>query len=211
MRRRPSSLAAAGRLRPSGLPVCSENTCMQLNGIAHIYLTLSDFDSCLPFQEKLLGLFEMHCLVKTDALYYCVGGRTGLGIGRATARHRDTGFDAYRSELTTVASKRGAARTRTGFTTSPQASLPRSPSRLARTTGPRRLLTPNGRGRNPPKPAFPRAAPARPSRARKPPGPVAPSRRLPCGDPGLDATRQHGAPPADPSQEEEPRRAKSNK
>jgi catechol 2,3-dioxygenase-like lactoylglutathione lyase family enzyme len=62
---------------------------MQPNNIAHIYLTVSDFDACLPFYEKLLEFFEMHCLVKTDALYYCAGGRTGLGIRRAAARHED--------------------------------------------------------------------------------------------------------------------------
>ena len=72
---------------------------MQLNGIAHIYLTVSDFDACLSFYEKLLEFFEMQCLVKTDVLYCCAGGRTGLGIRRAAARHQDTPFDPYRSGL----------------------------------------------------------------------------------------------------------------
>ena len=42
---------------------------MQLNGIAHVFLTVQDFDACLPFYEKLLEFFEMKCLVKTDQLY----------------------------------------------------------------------------------------------------------------------------------------------
>jgi hypothetical protein len=68
---------------------------MQLNGIVHVYLTVSDFDACLPFCEDLLEFFEMQCLVNTDALCYCVGGRTGFGIRRAAARHQETPFDPY--------------------------------------------------------------------------------------------------------------------
>ena len=30
---------------------------MQLNGIAHVYLTVSNFDACLPFYEELLEFF----------------------------------------------------------------------------------------------------------------------------------------------------------
>jgi catechol 2,3-dioxygenase-like lactoylglutathione lyase family enzyme len=72
---------------------------VQLNGIAHVYITVGNFDACLPFYEKLLEFFEMRCLVKTDALYYCVGGRTGLGVRRASAEHEGTPFDPYRPGL----------------------------------------------------------------------------------------------------------------
>lgn len=72
---------------------------MQLNGIAHVYLTVEDFDACLPFYEKLLALFEMECLVKNDHLYYCVGSRTGLAIRAAGPEHRKTPFDQYRAGL----------------------------------------------------------------------------------------------------------------
>ncbi len=72
---------------------------MQLNGIAHIYLTVQDFESCLPFYEKLLGFFEMECLVKTEELYYCVGSRTGIAIRAAAPEYADAAFDQYRSGL----------------------------------------------------------------------------------------------------------------
>ena len=75
-----------------------EDSCA-LNGIAHVYLTVRDFDACLPFYEKLLEFFDMKCLVKTDALFYCVGSRTGVGIRRASAENRDTPFDPYRAGL----------------------------------------------------------------------------------------------------------------
>lgn len=67
-----------------------------INGIAHIYLTVTDFAAARPFYEGLLGLFDMQCLVDTDDLYYCVGARTGVGIRRA--RHPEA-FDQYRAGL----------------------------------------------------------------------------------------------------------------
>ena len=72
---------------------------MQLNGIAHVFLTVQDFDACLPFYEKLLEFFEMKCLVKTDQLYYCVGSRTGEAIRAASLKHKDISFDQYRTGL----------------------------------------------------------------------------------------------------------------
>ncbi len=72
---------------------------MQLNGIAHVYLTVKDFAACLPFYEQLLDFFEMQCLVKTNQLYYCVGSRTGVGIRAASQAHRTTPFDQYRAGL----------------------------------------------------------------------------------------------------------------
>jgi len=72
---------------------------MQLNGIAHVYLTVQNFERCLPFYERLLAFFEMQCLVKTATLFYCVGSRTGVGIRAASSEHATTPFDQYRSGL----------------------------------------------------------------------------------------------------------------
>jgi catechol 2,3-dioxygenase-like lactoylglutathione lyase family enzyme len=72
---------------------------VQLNGIAHLYITVADYDACLPFYEKLLPFFDMRCLVRTDSLYYCVGSRTGIGIRRAEPPHRETPFDQGRAGL----------------------------------------------------------------------------------------------------------------
>lgn len=67
-----------------------------INGIAHIYLTVQDFDLALPFYRQLLAYLEMQCLVDTPDLFYCVGGRTGVGIRRARAPEP---FDQYRAGL----------------------------------------------------------------------------------------------------------------
>jgi len=63
---------------------------MEINGIAHIMLTVSRFDTCLPFYEKLLGFFGLVPVLKTDGFLYCVGGRTAVGIMQAD--------DPYQSE-----------------------------------------------------------------------------------------------------------------
>jgi len=69
---------------------------ISINGIAHIYITVQDFDLALPFYRRLLAFLEMACLVDTDDLFYCVGGRTGVGIRRA--RHPEP-FDPYRAGM----------------------------------------------------------------------------------------------------------------
>jgi catechol 2,3-dioxygenase-like lactoylglutathione lyase family enzyme len=55
---------------------------MEINGIAHLYLTVGDFEACLPFYEKLLNFLGMKTVIKTADTLYCVGGRTALGIAR---------------------------------------------------------------------------------------------------------------------------------
>jgi catechol 2,3-dioxygenase-like lactoylglutathione lyase family enzyme len=72
---------------------------MKLNGVAHVYLTVRNFEKCLPFYEQLLEFFHMRCLVKTERLFYCVGSRTGIGIRAASREHKSTPFDQYRSGL----------------------------------------------------------------------------------------------------------------
>ncbi len=63
---------------------------MEINGIAHAMLTVSNFDACLPFYERLLGFLGLKPVIKGDGFLYCVGGRTAVGITRAE--------DAYTSE-----------------------------------------------------------------------------------------------------------------
>ena len=72
---------------------------MRINGIAHIYITVQNFAEVLPFYRNLLAFLEMECLVETDTLYYCVGGRTGIGIRAASQEHQDTAYDQYRAGL----------------------------------------------------------------------------------------------------------------
>ena len=70
-----------------------------VNGIAHIQLTVTDPDRCIPFWEKLCHFLEMKTLIKGDGIVYCIGSRTGILIRGATEEHRDTRFDQNRAGL----------------------------------------------------------------------------------------------------------------
>jgi catechol 2,3-dioxygenase-like lactoylglutathione lyase family enzyme len=72
---------------------------LEINGIAHVMLTVSDFESCLPFYEKMLGFLGLRPVIKGDGMLYCVGGRTALGIMRADEAHRGERFVQFRVGL----------------------------------------------------------------------------------------------------------------
>ena len=72
---------------------------MEINGVAHVMLTVSNFEACLPFYEELLGFLGLRPVLKTDAMLYCVGGRTAVGIVRAEDRHREERFVQLRVGL----------------------------------------------------------------------------------------------------------------
>src|SRR5438093_7945111 len=72
---------------------------MEINGIAHIMLTVSNFDACLPFYERLLEFLGLRPVIKADGMLYCVGGRTAVGIVKAEDRHREARFAQLRVGL----------------------------------------------------------------------------------------------------------------
>lgn len=72
---------------------------MQINGIAHIQLSVRDFERCLPFYKKLLTFFEMTPMFEGDGLYYCVGGKTGIAICRAGKEFQGEPFHQRRAGL----------------------------------------------------------------------------------------------------------------
>lgn len=72
---------------------------LQLNGIAHVYITVQDFAAARPFYARLLPELDMQCLIDTEVLYYCVGSRTGIAIRAASEAHADTPFDPYRAGM----------------------------------------------------------------------------------------------------------------
>ena len=72
---------------------------MEINGIAHVMLTVSNFEACVSFYEKLLGQLGLRPVFKGDGFLYCVGGRTAFGIVRADDRHRDERFVQFRVGL----------------------------------------------------------------------------------------------------------------
>jgi len=72
---------------------------VEINGIAHIQLTVKDPDRCVPFWERLCHFFGMHTLIRADDIVYCIGGRTGVLVRGALPEKRDVPFDQERAGL----------------------------------------------------------------------------------------------------------------
>jgi catechol 2,3-dioxygenase-like lactoylglutathione lyase family enzyme len=66
---------------------------MDINGIAHIQLTVSDFEACRRFYGALCGdLFGWRVVFDDDEVKYWVGGRTAIAITRCADEHRSERF-----------------------------------------------------------------------------------------------------------------------
>jgi metal-sulfur cluster biosynthetic enzyme/catechol 2,3-dioxygenase-like lactoylglutathione lyase family enzyme len=71
-RTRPVVDGSAGR-RGRGMTI-------EINGMAHVILTVSRFDAARAFYGRLLPEFGMKPVFDGDKLFYCVGARTAIGI-----------------------------------------------------------------------------------------------------------------------------------
>ena len=65
---------------------------MQINGIAHVALTVSDFEAAVPFYEQLLEFLGLARVFKGEEFLYYVGGRTAVAISKADERYRRERF-----------------------------------------------------------------------------------------------------------------------
>ena len=72
---------------------------ISINGIAHIQLTVSNPEACVPFWEKLCHFMEMRTLLRNEESMYCIGGRTGILVRGAPDDKRDHMFDQDTSGL----------------------------------------------------------------------------------------------------------------
>ncbi len=72
---------------------------MEINGMAHVILTVSNFAACAAFYEPLLHFLGMQTVMRFDGYLYCVGGRTALGIAAADPAYRDERFVQQRVGL----------------------------------------------------------------------------------------------------------------
>jgi catechol 2,3-dioxygenase-like lactoylglutathione lyase family enzyme len=53
---------------------------IEINGMAHVILTVSRFDVARDFYRKLLLQYGMKPVFDGDKFFYCVGGPTAIGI-----------------------------------------------------------------------------------------------------------------------------------
>jgi catechol 2,3-dioxygenase-like lactoylglutathione lyase family enzyme len=72
---------------------------MEMNGIAHIQLTVNDFAACRAFYAKLFEWLEMKVIFDSPQAFYGVGSRTGILVSPASEEFRDARFEQRRIGL----------------------------------------------------------------------------------------------------------------
>ena len=72
---------------------------MEVNGIAHVFLTASNFERSREFYRKLLPFLGLKPVIDTETTYYCVGGRTAVGISAPSPEHAGAAFEQKRVGL----------------------------------------------------------------------------------------------------------------
>lgn len=72
---------------------------MELNGIAHTQLTVSNFAACVEFYRPLLKFFEMKTIIDMESYFYCVGSRTGVAISPCAPEFAGERFQQQRIGL----------------------------------------------------------------------------------------------------------------
>lgn len=72
---------------------------MEINGVAHIHLTVNNLERAMPFYEKVLGFFGLMPVVKSSKGLYCIGGKTAVAMTRSSRDNRDISFDQRRIGL----------------------------------------------------------------------------------------------------------------
>ncbi len=65
---------------------------MEINGIAHIFITAGNFEESRAFYRELLPFIGLTIVADTPSIFYCVGGRTGFGIEAPPAAEQGKRF-----------------------------------------------------------------------------------------------------------------------
>ena len=72
---------------------------MEINGIAHVILTVRDVRASAPFYRALLSRMGLTSIVDSDEYLYFVGGRTAVGLRPARNSPEPERFDQGRVGL----------------------------------------------------------------------------------------------------------------
>lgn len=72
---------------------------MEMNGIAHIQLTVNDFGACRAFYAQLFEWLDMRVIFDSPQIFYGVGSRTGIAISPAGDQFRGERFEQRRVGL----------------------------------------------------------------------------------------------------------------
>lgn len=72
---------------------------MEINGVAHTFITAGDFEASVAFYRQLLPFLGLRIVAESHDTFYCVGGRTGVGIRRPAPEHAGARFEQFRVGL----------------------------------------------------------------------------------------------------------------
>jgi catechol 2,3-dioxygenase-like lactoylglutathione lyase family enzyme len=65
---------------------------IEINGMAHVVLKVSNWPACRAFYERVLPFLGMSPVFEGEDMIYYVGARTALGVGRCDERHAGERF-----------------------------------------------------------------------------------------------------------------------
>ena len=65
---------------------------IEINGIAHVILTVSEWPACRRFYEALLAFLGLTRVFAGEDMIYYVGGRTAIGVGKCDPVHEGQRF-----------------------------------------------------------------------------------------------------------------------
>ena|SRR5689334_3695439 len=65
---------------------------IEINGVAHVVLALSNWERCRPFYEALLPFLGLKLVFSGENGLYYVGGRTAVGVGPCASEHAEKRF-----------------------------------------------------------------------------------------------------------------------
>ena len=72
---------------------------IDINGMAHVILTVTQFEKAKAFYGALLPEFGMSCVNDGPDFFYHVGARTAIGIRKCDPEFLDARFEQYRVGL----------------------------------------------------------------------------------------------------------------
>ena len=72
---------------------------MEVNGIAHIQLSVSRFKECEAFYDQLMSYLGLQVVHRAEDFVYYVGGRTGFAISRCDPQYAQESHDVRRPGL----------------------------------------------------------------------------------------------------------------
>ena len=69
---------------------------VEINGVAHTFITAGDFEASRAFYRQLLPFLGLQEVADSPDTYYCVGGRTGFGIRRPNPANAGMKYEQFR-------------------------------------------------------------------------------------------------------------------